>query len=92
MYGLTFPINGNCGKAISLVTGRVAFEPSGTGLRPISIERSNFIGSPGHSTKSVIVDQLMSKERSNSIGTQGYSTKSCDSRSAHLGLACDPFQ
>ena len=51
MYGRTFPINGNCGKAISLVTGRVAFEPSGTGLWPMSIERSNFIGSPGYSTK-----------------------------------------
>ena len=51
MYGCTFPINGNCGKEISLVTGQVAFEPSGISLWPMSIERLNFIGSPGHSTK-----------------------------------------
>ena len=92
MYGHTFPVNANCGKAISLVAGQLAFQPSGTGLSRMSTERSNFIESPGHSTKTVIVDWVMSKERSNSAGTQGYSTKRCDSRSAHLGLPCDPFQ
>ena len=36
---------------------------------------SNFIGSPGHSTKTVTVGQPMSIERSNFIGPQGDSTK-----------------
>ena len=44
-------------------------------MLPISIERSNFIGSSGHSTKTVTVGRLMSIERSNFIGSQGYSTK-----------------
>ena len=43
MYGRTFPINRNCGKVISLVTGRVAFEPSGTGLHK-RIRRGQKIG------------------------------------------------
>ena len=75
MYDCTFPVNGNYGKTISLVTGRVAFEPFGSGLWPFSIERLNFIGSPGHSTKTVTVDGLMSIQGSNFIGSQGYSTK-----------------
>ena len=33
------------------LTGRVVFEPSGTGLWPMSVERWNFIGPPGHSTE-----------------------------------------
>ena len=41
----------------------------------LSKERSNFIGPPVHSTKTVTVDRLKSIERSNFIGSQGYSTK-----------------